>query len=372
MGCVSYINGPKSCNVVASSIYAFRSFDIHSVTMVQFSCLAILPFLALLRLSSLATAFPQGHSIRSNSQYGLEQSLPVAIVHQFPVGTDLENLAVRRNGKILATCIDRAELHQIDPLQVDAPAIVSNSFGSKSSLLGIVETHPDLFYVVATTLNATTLLPILGSNSVWTVDLTSDQIPAPTRKIADFPDAVLLNGMALLSKDKGLVLVADSIAGAVWRLNVLTGEVRRIIDIPALHAPSPDFPLGVNGIKVRDGTLYFTNSGASALYRLPIHEDGTAAGNVSVVASGLAICDDFILNRKGDAFVALHGPGELVEVTPRGMKKVLVGNSTITLPAPSAVKFGRTPADRNSLYITEFGNSTMGGRLSRVDLGRVH
>lgn len=202
--------------------------------------------------------------------------------------------------------------------------------------------------------------------------MTSDDISASISKIVDFSDADLLNEMTLLSKEKDLILIADSFAGIVWRLNVCTGEVLPIIEIPEMLPPPPSpsiFPIGINGIKLWDGFLYFTNTGAGALYRLPIHANGTAAGKPSVVASGLVGIDDFQLNDEGDAFVVLNSEGELFEVTHNGKKTVLVGNDTFALPKPTAVQYGKNLADQQSLYISEGGNSTRGGRLSRVDVG---
>ncbi len=324
--------------------------------------------IALIGISSLVLAVSQAPSSNLNTQNDLQHSLPVKIIHQFPGGNSVENLAVRQNGKVLTTIIDHPELYQIDPFHGETAELISNSFGPVSGLFGIIETYRDIFYVAAGNFSTTTFASIPGTYSVWKVDLTSHQIPAPTSKIADFPG--MLNGMALLSKEKDLILIADSVAGIVWRLNVCSGEALPIIKIPEmLPPPPPAFQLGVNGIKIRDGVLYFTNTGANTFYRLPIHANGTAAGNPSIVASGLDFVDDFQFNDRGDAFIALNFVGELVEVTPKGKKTVLVGNTTLTLPNPTAVQFGRTFADRQSLYITEDGNATRGGRLSRVDVG---
>lgn len=335
----------------------------------QFSQIASLLSLALVRVSS-ATAISQASSSNLHLRQAPHHSLPVEVIHEFPIGTRLENLAVRQNGKVLATDVNHPALYQVDPIRGGSPELVSNSFGPVNGLLGIVETCPDTFYVVASNINLTTLTSTPGSNSVWKVDLTSGRVPAPTTKIADIPDGGIPNGMALLDEEKGLILIADSAVGVVWRLNVLTGEVLRAIDIPAMHpAPPPALQVGVNGIKIREGALYFTNSGTNALYRLPIHPNGTAAANPSVVASGLYVADDFQFDNDGNIFLALNVPGELIKVTPEGTKKVLVDNSTLTLPNPTAVQIGRTSAEYGSLYITEQGNSTRGGRLSRVDVG---
>ena len=337
--------------------------------IMQFFHIATLLSLSLLP-ASLAIAIHETSAFNLTSQPTSPRSLPVKLIHEFPIGRGAENLAVRQNGQVLMTIIDHPELYQIDPHQGESAKLVSNSFGPVVGLLGIVETYPDTFYVAAGNVSMTTLQGTPGSFSVWKVDLESHHVPAPTTKIADFPAAGLLNGIALLSKEKGLILVADSTGGVIWRLNVFSGEVLRILDIPATHAPpSSVLPLGVNGLKIRNGTLYFTNSAANTLYRLPINADGTAAGNASVVAAGLYGADDFQFDDEGNAYVALHFAGELVKVTPQGVTTVLVNNITVTLPNPAAPQFGRTFADRGSLYISEGGNPTSGGRLSRVDVG---
>lgn len=369
-GSLRYIK-PINLLFTLSILYLAIIVSQHSyrvVAIMHFYHFGSLLSLSLTSVSSFASAVAQAPSPSPNPQNDLQRSLPVKILHQFPVGNSVENLAVRQNGKVLATILDHPELYQIDPFHGEPAKLVSNSFGPVKGLLGIIETYPDIFYVGVGNFSTTTIKSTPGTNSVWKVDLTSHHSPARTSKIADVPG--LLNGMALLSREKDLILIADSVAGIVWRVNVCTGEALPIISVPEmLPPPPPALQFGVNGIKVRDGILYFTNTGANAFYRLPIHANGTAAGNPSVVASGLDFIDDFQFNDRGDAFIALNFAGELVKVTPRGEKTVLVGNTTLTLPNPTAVQFGRTLADREILYITEGGNATRGGRLSRVDVG---
>lgn len=46
-------------------------------------------------------------------------------------------------------------------------------------------------------------------------------------KVADLPGAIGLNGMTVLDRDAGRLLIAHLFAGSVWRLNVNTGKARR-------------------------------------------------------------------------------------------------------------------------------------------------
>lgn len=68
---------------------------------------------------------------------------------------------------------------------------------------------------------------------------------ATVRKVAELPDAKLVNGMATVSD--GIVLVADSLAGLVWKVDVGTGAVSVATDDQTLKGPSATVA-GVNGI----------------------------------------------------------------------------------------------------------------------------
>lgn len=49
---------------------------------------------------------------------------------------------------------------------------------------------------------------------------------------------------------------------------------------------------GINGVKVRDGLLYYTNGAQNLFAKFPISQDGTATGPVAVISNGVA-SDDF-------------------------------------------------------------------------------
>ena len=258
---------------------------------------------------------------------------------------------------------------------------------------------------MAGTYNLATNVAAPGSFSVWRLDMTTfsaqtyNSVPAPVQKVADFPESILLNGMTLLDREAGLVLIADSGLGGVWRLNVNTGEILLIISDPLMATPKGKFN-GVNGIKIRDGTLYFTDDYHQILGRIDIDADGTPAGNASVVLTNTA-GDDFTFDgsgnifiaqeatndlkfvgpheKLGNAFVAQRNPNGIGFLSPLGASsgKVLAGSANSTaLPGPTACLFGRTPLDEGSLYVTTTGGEaeylsgdfTVGGTVSRIDI----
>lgn len=132
----------------------------------------------------------------------------------------LENLAVRASGEILATMTTGGpNIWMLDPV-ANSPATLVYSFAGYSSVLGIAEMHPDQFYIVAGNLSFSPtagITPVTRSWSAFHVNLTQfDANRAVTAsKIADFPDAVLLDGLCVLSLEQGLIYIADAYAGIV-------------------------------------------------------------------------------------------------------------------------------------------------------------
>jgi hypothetical protein len=153
-------------------------------------------------LSCLALASSaQGAHISRRGYTPLAESY---IVHQFPNPTWVENIAIRQTGQLLVTLLSAPDLYLIDPISASEHpnstqgATLVHSFAPLSALLGITETEPDHFYVVAS--SSPDYAP--GTFSVVSVDLSLyDSTKNPdivTKEVAAFPNAGLLNGMATL------------------------------------------------------------------------------------------------------------------------------------------------------------------------------
>ncbi|KAL8921530.1 MAG: hypothetical protein Q9208_005684 [Pyrenodesmia sp. 3 TL-2023] len=344
------------------------------------------PFLALITfsLSALTYAVPTT-TTNTNLFPPRPLPLPVRVIREFPKGTFIENIALRRNGQILITLVaPRPELYQVDPLSIRPPILI-HTFADYTSAFGIVEVDTDVFYVVTGNVTFEPLEPVPGASSVFEVDLSKfsprKKTPAAVRKVADFRGSTLLNGATLLSRDRGEILIADSGAGSVWKLNVRTGATAKIITDDPLLKPKPgSMPVnGINGVRTRNGVLYFTNSNFETFNQVALNADGSAAGPASTIANGVA-GDDFVLDAKGQAYVGLNVQNEVAKVeVPSGKVTVLAGSpqDQVTIAGPASAAFGRTVLDKKSLYVVSngglqgyiTGNFTVGGRVSRIDLG---
>jgi len=179
-------------------------------------------------------------------------------------GSQVENLAIRSNGQILATTAEPfSHLWQIDPLRTQAPILVT-TFQGTSGTYGITEGEPDVFYVATgnSTFNGTYITPP-SAFAVWRVDMScfdalSNSPAAAISKLVDMPPGVLLNGMTSISEspEESFLLAADSINGVVWSISVPNGTVQVAINDTSMQRPLGSNGLGINGIKYFNSSIY--------------------------------------------------------------------------------------------------------------------
>ena len=339
-------------------------------------------FLSTLILPSLSNSLlPPRSSQKSNLP------LPVKLIHQFPLGIWLENLAIRRNGKILTTAVTSPELLQVDD-RGDIPPTVVHRFAGKSSCFGITELGDDIFYVIAGNFTLTTFTSFAGSYAVYEVNLRNynGTLAAPVTKIAQIPGAQLVNGITVLSHKRKTLLVGDSSLGVVYRIEIQTGTVTKVLDQPLFKGNSEKISTGVNGLVVRNGYLFFANTNQNLLAKIAINQDGTPqSGAVAkIVNKDVQGPDDFSLAPFGGKFaiIAQNSPNKL-GLVKNGVYTEVAGLNAAkgsVLLGPTAVEFarggGRKGRHNKKVYITTTGgvaqylsgNITIPGTISSVDL----
>lgn len=305
--------------------------------------------------------------------------LPSRQLYEFPLGTWVENLAVRSTGDILATLLTAPELYLVNPFSNPVTSTLIHTFTSGLWTAGITETTPDTFYViVANGTFPTGIPPAPGSNRLFKVHFQYPGSQQPDVSLAaTLADAVTLNGLTTLNPTT--VLSGDSTKGVVWATNVYTGVSRIAISDPLMTPIGTQ--LGINGIKVFDGrTLYFTNSAQNILAKIAINpSDGTPVGPPATVVATAAPetgFDDFALDSFGDVFAVTAEGNSVVEVKRDGEQVVLAGNLNSTeIAEPTSAQFGRTEVDRVVLYVTTSGGlgapidgtEKVGGQIVAVD-----
>lgn len=268
--------------------------------------------------------------------------LPSKTIFQLAPGSNFtffENIASRSNGDLLITMA----VPQPNIFLLQNPASACPLFtplfavpGAVNGTDGIAEiaSRPDTFAVIAgnLSLSGNPANGVTGTWAVWEVSLLGgsnasvsglvDCSPGATvppvvfaRKIADFPTAPRLNGLAAVP-GTAAVLVGDSQLGVVFRLDTDTGVVTTAIDVPEMKpvpgAGSADDALGLNGLKVgRDGFLYFTNAAARTINRVAMLPDGSGMAPGAVVQTVVAVpgagwMDDLDLREDGSLWVTTN------------------------------------------------------------------
>ncbi len=280
----------------------------------------------------------------------------VETVHEFPANYFVENIAVRSNGGILVTVHNRNELIYVDPTQAAPQPTIIHTFAAGVS--GIVEGENDQFYV------SVGVIGQRGSYAVFKVDMSGFESAgngtatsaAGISKAADVPDALFLNGSALLNREEVTILLADSILGAVFKLQVTSGKVDLWLKHTNLEKVT-DNPLmpGVNGIKVFKDHLYLSNTDAKTFLRAGIAEAGSCTGEVEVLQEKLNV-DDFVFDNEGSSYLTTHIFESVVRLRSDGSRgRIAGGLGDITCAGSTAAAFGRTDSDRTSIYVTTNG-----------------
>lgn len=337
----------------------------------QFSFIAF--FCALFRIVVALPMLPDSLSIRHTTDWMRSQ---VSEIWNFPNGTWVESLAVRGNGQILTTILSSSQVYQVDPSK-KTPATLVHTFESFRGCLGIVELQPDIFYVVVGNVTSQVFPDTAGSFTVWELDMRKfvpGRAPATVTKKATFPQSVFLNGITTINPfSSSILLIADSGAGAVWSLDTSTGRIAKASSDPRLAPTNGTRPLGVNGVKVHQGTLFFTNFNQQIFASADIGPQGDLQSPAKILATELDGVDDFQLDVHGDAFFTGN---DQLRYYRFGGNNVSVLSRDPLLEGSTAVQFGRRPSDSRSLYVSTFGpieqyeSGTRAGpgRIVRVDL----
>ncbi|EOD50385.1 Six-bladed beta-propeller TolB-like protein [Neofusicoccum parvum] len=270
-------------------------------------------------------------------------------VYQFEQGTWVENLAVRQNGNLLVDLVDRPEIYEINPSSNESSPKLVHRFPGITSVFGISEVSTDVFTVVGGNFSLATFSVDAESFGVWQVDLTGSE--AAVSQIAAMPDAVFLNGMTTLNSQS--VLVSDSTSGVVYRVDIQTGEYTIVLDDETMKPPADaTLQIGVNGIRLFNGYLYYLNLFAKLYCRVPIDStSGKAVGPYEVIAENV-YADDFAITQQGVAYAADGFENQILKVTLDGQVESIAGNlNSTTVAGATSAQFGKDGV----LYVTTGG-----------------
>jgi len=283
------------------------------------------------------------------------------LIYQLPnKGTWFENIAVRSNGTILATRVDVPEVWTIDPV-ARTGAVLLKLPSPTTSTTGITELSPDVFALGAGQYDMAKGA-IDGTMEIWVFSLTDGEAAAQAtlRLLVKLPDVGLVNG--LTKWDSNTVLAVDSSYGGVYKVDV-SAKTFSVITSDELTKPGPNafIPIGINGIKVYDGFIYFTNSARQSFFRIPVDKNTVIpTGPVELVASGFAT-DDFAFDGDGSAYIVTHPENTIVKIAPGSSEAVTIAgkSDSLEIGGGTSCAFGRKADDAKTLYVVTAGALAM-------------
>jgi hypothetical protein len=200
-------------------------------------------------------------------------------------------------------------------------------------LSGIAEITPDVFAVI-------------GGKGIYKVDFTG-ATPTATL-IKTITEATNLNGLSAFTNDT--VLVADAGKGNVLRFNVNTGDYSIAVADPTMN-PSGAIGFGIDGIRYRDGVLWYTNIFRNSMHQVPVDATARATGAVTTLWTNL-MGDDLCFGPNGKLYITTNGRNSVVEVDPATWTAGSTPKVVATVQGSTSCSFGRTEADKNVMYVS--------------------
>ncbi|EPE35808.1 Calcium-dependent phosphotriesterase [Glarea lozoyensis ATCC 20868] len=285
-------------------------------------------------------------------------------IYTYPIPTFVENIHLLLTGSLLLTTFSSGSLLILDSSSVSPLPKPLITLPNATGLTGIARVGEDTYAVSGG--NHTHFAFEIDSMFVYIVRIGADEVGELVDMIP-VPVVRMMNGMASLPSSPHIILSADSLAGTIIRVDTRTRSIATLISDPALGPGNSSVPLGINGLKIRDGYCYFTNSALGTFSRYAIDEEtGEKRGEIVVIARlegqvGMGNAyDDFDVDGEGNAWLAVHDRS-VQKVSVDGTTTMVRGGEGVVFRAPTAVVMA---GDGKSFFL-----STGGGVVNGVEYG---
>lgn len=333
-------------------------------------------------LVPLVAGAPQRYA---NSSTTTNTTLSVSVIHEFPKGTWLQDLAVRPSGSILTTTLTAPTLYELSATAPTTPTLLY-TFPGVSCALGIAEAAWDTYYITVGNFSFTTFSTVPGSYALYSLSYSWGAARPTIQLVTALPTFNLANGIVAVANTPYLLL-ADADAGTISRFDTRDNTLTLFLSDPILTHSALGIEIGVNGLHIAGGYLYFTNTNQALVARVPISfATALPTGDIEILATGspsenfaLGISAAGYAGSSVDFYGAEGANNDIihVHVQPDGSSssEVILGAANSTLFAgPTALVWG-TGAEASSLYVSSTGgivgymtgNFEVGGRISRID-----
>lgn len=290
--------------------------------------------------------------------------------------TFLENIAVRPNGAILVTqLLSESNIYTIrnpGSRHTSLELIATLPFGNASVGITQINDVDGLeTYVVTGADFVDGRNPVSGTYTAYTLQFLNKHSDAiRLRNITALgPTGVSANGITSSDKYPGIVFIADSFTGLIGRLDVPRRIFQQGVWSYDELKPPAGKRLGINGVKIFNSHLYWTNSQRLAVYKVPITKSGWPVAGavpqlVADISSIASILDDFTLDRRGNVWIATNLDNTVVFADAKtGESKIVAGGlKDRALIGVGTLAVGRESRDEITLY-----SATAGGIEAPID-----
>lgn len=220
--------------------------------------------------------------------------------------------------------------------------------------------------------------PTPPENGVWRVDRAGQAVRLPGTEQMVFPDALAFD-------QRGNLYVTEWFSvggagggfgpGAIWRIP--KGGLARVwLQDELLTGLAPTFfpyPCGANGIGFCRGALYVANSDKAQVVRVPVRPDGSP-GQAAVWKQVADVpespfhqspflplmLDGLVLDVCGNVYVAVPTRAAVVRIKAGDWSQQTVAVFPgVPLDAPLSLAFGMAEGERDSLFISNGGFSSL-------------
>lgn len=297
----------------------------------------------------------------------VEPQARLKIVAEFPEHFFLENLAVRSDGSILVTVMNRKELWLVPKPEDELPVQPVHLATFEFNTLFVVEWRPDCFLVGVADVYDT------RRARLYKVDLKgwSPGSAVAASLMLELPEPWFgLNGACFVAAD---ILLAAGVAGLIWRVDLRdeAPSARLWLQHDSMKnrpgEKKPEQP-GVNGVQfdAENGYLYYTSTSQQLLLRVKVSPVTHEAVDLPEFVAGGREWDDFLIDEaEGVAYVTTHRENTIDRVRlahdgNRIGRTVIAGDPfTEILVGPSAGAWGRGPGEfgRIAYFTTDGGTA---------------
>jgi sugar lactone lactonase YvrE len=307
--------------------------------------------LASLASASVALALAVAPAAQAQPRDAAMDALPRALVPaetlaELPNGTFLENLVAPAEGTVWITSYFAREL-----LEYKDGAGLSVKLSLSGHPVSLAADTDGTYAIVVHGRSFRDGPEFFKTNQVWR--WSPGYAPEPW---VAAPDAKFLNGLARIAP--GVFLVADSLAGTIWRVDLTARRIDPWLVDAALESTAPQqMRPGANGIRLHGGTVLVSNSTRRTIVEVPLLADGRA-GPPRVRAVDVPT-DDFAVRADGTIYATTHRD-YVVRIAPDDGRAIVAEHAAVKGSA-SAV-FGVGPSDADALYVVGDGGLFFGSK----------